>query len=88
MKGRKHSPEQIVRKLREADRLVGEGNGAVDVAKALEISTRRLASTLAEIGDEWPAAWPVRLLEAAAKRLATGGWRRGAPPRARASSVS
>ena len=25
MKGRKHTPEQIVRKLREADRLLGEG---------------------------------------------------------------
>jgi hypothetical protein len=25
MKGRKHSPEQIIRKLREADRLAGEG---------------------------------------------------------------
>jgi len=25
MKGRRHSPEQIVRKLREADRLLAEG---------------------------------------------------------------
>ena len=38
MKGRKHTPEQIVRKLREADRMLGEGQGIADVAKALEIS--------------------------------------------------
>ena len=38
MKGRKHTPEQIVRKLREADGMLGEGQGIAEVAKALEIS--------------------------------------------------
>ena len=38
MKGRHHTPEQIVRKLREADRLLAEGHGIADVAKQLEIS--------------------------------------------------
>jgi transposase-like protein len=38
MKGRKHTPEQIVRKLREADRLLGEGQLIAEVAKTLEIS--------------------------------------------------
>lgn len=38
MKGRKHSPEQVVRKLREADRLLAEGNTVAQVAKTLEIS--------------------------------------------------
>lgn len=38
MKGRKHTPEQIVRKLREADRLLAEGQVIADVAKTLEIS--------------------------------------------------
>jgi transposase-like protein len=38
MKGRKHTPEQIVRKLREADRLLGEGHPIAEVAKTLEIS--------------------------------------------------
>jgi putative transposase len=38
MKGRKHTPEQIVRKLREGDRLLGEGNDLAEVAKQLEIS--------------------------------------------------
>ena len=41
MKGRKHSPEQVVRELREADRLLAEGKTVAEVAKvakALEIS--------------------------------------------------
>ena len=35
---RRHSPEQIVRKLREADRLLGEGACIADVARHLEVS--------------------------------------------------
>ena len=38
MKQRKHTPEQIVRKLREADRLLGEGQEPPEVIKYLEIS--------------------------------------------------
>jgi putative transposase len=38
MKNRRHTPEQIVRKLREADRLLGEGFELPDVLKELEIS--------------------------------------------------
>lgn len=39
MKGqRKHTPEQVVRKLREADKLVAEGKTVEEVAKALEVS--------------------------------------------------
>jgi putative transposase len=38
MKRRRHTPEQIVRKLREADRLLAEGIEVPEVAKALEIS--------------------------------------------------
>lgn len=38
MKGRKHTPEQVVRKLREADRMLAEGKSVAEVAKALEIS--------------------------------------------------
>src|SRR5487761_1887431 len=38
MKGRKHTPEQIVRKLREGERLIAEGKSLGEVAKALEIS--------------------------------------------------
>lgn len=38
MKGRKHSPDQIIRKLREADRLLAEGKNNAEVAKALEVT--------------------------------------------------
>ena len=34
----RHAPEQIVRKLREADRLLGEGAVIADVARHLEVS--------------------------------------------------
>ena len=38
MKGRRHTPEQVVRKLREADRLLGEGQELPEVVKELEVS--------------------------------------------------
>lgn len=38
MKGRKHSPEQIIRKLREADRMLAEGKATAEIAKALEVT--------------------------------------------------
>ena len=38
MKGRRHSPEQVVRKLREADKLLAEGAEVADVCRHLEVS--------------------------------------------------
>jgi transposase-like protein len=38
VKRRRHTPEQIVRKLREVDRLVGEGRTIAEAAKQVEIS--------------------------------------------------
>jgi putative transposase len=38
MSRRRHTPEQIVRKLREADRLLGEGMELPEVWKHLEVS--------------------------------------------------
>jgi putative transposase len=38
VKRRRHTPEQIIRKLREAERLLGEGQTIPEAAKALEIS--------------------------------------------------
>jgi transposase-like protein len=35
---RKHTPEQIVRKLREVERLLGEGQTIAEAAKQVEIS--------------------------------------------------
>jgi transposase-like protein len=40
MKGRRHTPEQIVRKLREADRLLAEGSDVDAVCRHLEISVQ------------------------------------------------
>jgi putative transposase len=38
MARRRHTPEQIIRKLREADRLLAEGADVADVARHLEVS--------------------------------------------------
>ena len=38
MKRRRHTPEQIMRKLREAERLLGEGQTIAEAAKQVEIS--------------------------------------------------
>ena len=40
MKGMRHSPEQVVRKLREADRLLAEGSDVEMVCRQLEISVQ------------------------------------------------
>jgi transposase len=40
VKGRRHSPEQIVRKLREADRLLAEGSDVDAVCRHLEVSVQ------------------------------------------------
>jgi len=38
VKGRRHRPEQVVRKLREADRLLAEGSDLDGVCRHLEVS--------------------------------------------------
>ena len=38
MSRRRHTPEQVVRKLREADRMLGEGAELADVCRHLEVS--------------------------------------------------
>jgi putative transposase len=38
MKRRRHTPEQIIRKLREAERMLGEGKAIPEAAKELGIS--------------------------------------------------
>jgi hypothetical protein len=38
MKRKRHTPEQIVRKLREGDRLLNEGQELADVLRQLEVS--------------------------------------------------
>ncbi len=38
MKGRRHTPEQIVRKLHEADQLIAEGKSLAVVLKTLQVA--------------------------------------------------
>ena len=42
MKRRRHTPEQIIRKLREAEKMLGEGRQVPEVAKALGVSEQTL----------------------------------------------
>ena len=50
MKRRRHSPEQIVRKLREADRMIGQGTSVAEV----------LPASGGDRGHVLPVAQPVR----------------------------
>jgi transposase-like protein len=50
MKRRRHTPEQIIRKLREAERLLGEGKAIPEVAKQLEIAENTFHRWRAQYG--------------------------------------
>ena len=50
MKRRRHTPEQIIRKLREAERLLGEGKTIAEAAKALEVSEQTFHRWRAQYG--------------------------------------
>ena len=50
MARRRHTPEQIVRKLREADRLLGEGADIGAVARHLEVSEQTYHRWRAQYG--------------------------------------
>ncbi len=50
MTRRRHTPEQIVRKLREADRLFGEGQDLAAVCRHLEASEQTLHRWRAQYG--------------------------------------
>ena len=47
---RRHTPEQIIRKLRVADWLLGEGQQPPEVAKQLEVSEQTLHRWRAQYG--------------------------------------
>jgi putative transposase len=38
MKRRRHTPEQVIRKLREAERMLSEGKTIAELCKELEVS--------------------------------------------------
>ena len=50
MKRRRHTPEQVVRKLREAERLLGEGKAIPEVAKELEVAENTFHRWRAQYG--------------------------------------
>jgi putative transposase len=54
VKRRRHTPEQIVRKLREADRLLSEGGEVPEVAKVLEVSEQTYHRWRAQFGAMQP----------------------------------
>lgn len=54
MKRRRHTPEQVVRKLREADRLLGEGFDLPDVLKELDVSEATYHQRRAQFGGVKP----------------------------------
>jgi hypothetical protein len=35
---KRHTPEQVVRKLAQVDRMLAEGNGVADVCRELQVS--------------------------------------------------
>lgn len=43
MKGKKHSPEQIIKKLREADAMIAGGKTVGQICQGLEISEQTLS---------------------------------------------
>jgi transposase len=50
VKRRRHTPEQIVRQLREADRLLAEGTAVREACKALEVSEQTYHRWRAQYG--------------------------------------
>jgi putative transposase len=50
MKRRRHTPEQVIRKLREADRLLGEGKSIADACRHLEVSEQTFHRWRAQYG--------------------------------------
>ena len=42
VKAKRHTPNQVIRKVREAERMLGEGKPTAEVAKALEVSENTL----------------------------------------------
>jgi len=50
MARRRHTPEQVVRKLREADRLLSEGTDVAEVARHLQVSEQTYHRWRAQYG--------------------------------------
>jgi len=69
-KRQRHTPEQVVRKLHEADKLLGQGQDTAAVLKHLEISEQTLYRWRKVYGDMTPNdARRIRELDQENKRL-------------------
>jgi transposase len=66
MSRRWHTPEQVVRKLREADRLLGEGVELPEVFKQLEVSEQTYYRWRNQLPQSRIANMPRQLQERAA----------------------
>ena len=53
MKRRRHTPEQIIRKLREGERLPADGKELPEIAKHLEVAESTWHRWLAQYGSHW-----------------------------------
>lgn len=70
MKGRRHTPEQIVRKLHDADRLIAEGKSMAVVLKQLGVSEQTYYRWRKAYGELSPdEARRLKELEAENRRL-------------------
>ena len=69
MKRRRHTPEQIVRKLREVERLLGEGQTIAEAAKQVEISEQTYHRWHNQYGGMKADARRLRELERESARL-------------------
>ncbi len=70
MKGRRHTPEQVVRKLHEADKLIGQGKDLAAVLKHLEVSEQTYYRWRRRYGELSPDdAKRLRELEGENRRL-------------------
>lgn len=70
MKGRRHTPEQIVRKLHDADRLIAEGKSMAVVLKQLDVSEQTYYRWRKAYGELSPdEARRLKELESENKRL-------------------
>lgn len=70
MKKKRHTTEQIIRKLREAEKLRGEGKSVGETCQALEISEQTLYRWKAKYGGiDGDAIKKMRALEDENRRL-------------------
>src|SRR5829696_521676 len=82
VKRRRHTPEQIIRKLREAERMLAEGQEVLEVAKALEVSEQTFHRWRAQYGgmkaDDAKRLKELERENARLKRIVAVGEGRGA----------